>query len=501
MQASEVNQPFYFQYRLKIILSVFVAALVGNAFGSVFALYAGHFMLSEAHQQVFQGFHLWLNVLPFSTAIILLMIYFYPLSSPKASLEIYRLKILNLPVSYAIISMLSWVVALLQTILIPLLFGSEIELNSIYLTMLFTFGIGLISTIIGYYYIEFINRKYWIPRLFHNRLEDYREKYQPSISMRFFIYFFGFTIAPIIFFMWIFLWVGMKHDIFTAEQYIYVYALVMFILIFGFEITKVFSRLFEVPLLQAKKATDAIKQGDYEVSLTVHSNDEIGVLSERLNLMTNTLKMDKEQILQLNREIEETQNEVVFTMGAICETRSKETGNHVKRVAEYSRILAEGLGLNEVEVELIKQASPLHDIGKVAIPDKILNKPARYTPEEHDLMKKHAQIGYDMLKKSSRPLFQIAAIIAHEHHEKYDGTGYPRGLKGEDIHLYGRITALADVFDALGSQRVYKDAWQDEAIFELFEQERGKHFDPQIVDLFFERLPEILQVRDALQDV
>ncbi len=207
------------------------------------------------------------------------------------------------------------------------------------------------------------------------------------------------------------------------------------------------------------------------------------------------------EVEALQREIEETQKEVVFTMGAIGESRSKETGNHVKRVAQYSKILALYYGMNEKEAELLKQASPMHDIGKVAIPDSILNKPGRFNDEERKIMDTHAKLGFDMLNKSNRPLLKMATTVAYEHHEKWNGKGYPRGLKGEEIHIYGRITALADVFDALGSSRVYKKAWEDERIFKLFKEERGEHFDPKLIDIFFEHLDEFLEVRDSLKDL
>jgi len=207
------------------------------------------------------------------------------------------------------------------------------------------------------------------------------------------------------------------------------------------------------------------------------------------------------EVEALQKEIEETQREVVFTMGAIGESRSKETGNHVKRVAEYSKIFALHYGLPKEEAEMLKQASPMHDIGKVAIPDAVLNKPARFNEEERKIMDTHAQLGFDMLKASNRPLLKMASTVAYEHHEKWNGKGYPNKLSGEDIHIYGRITALADVFDALGSDRVYKKAWDDERIFKLFKEERGEHFDPQLIDIFFENLDEFLRVRDSLKDM
>ncbi|KPV59039.1 histidine kinase [Paenibacillus sp. A3] len=203
----------------------------------------------------------------------------------------------------------------------------------------------------------------------------------------------------------------------------------------------------------------------------------------------------------LSHEIEETQKEIIFTMGEIGENRSKETGNHVKRVAEYSYLLALGLGMSEEEAELLKNASPMHDIGKVAIPDAILKKPGKLTAEEFDVMKSHTTIGYSLLKNSKRRILKAAAIVALEHHEKWDGSGYPRGLRGEQIHIYGRITAIADVFDALGSERIYKKAWELDPILKLLEEERGAHFDPQIVDVFMEQLPKLLEVRKRYSDV
>jgi response regulator RpfG family c-di-GMP phosphodiesterase len=208
-----------------------------------------------------------------------------------------------------------------------------------------------------------------------------------------------------------------------------------------------------------------------------------------------------EEISNLNQEIEATQKEVVFRMGAIGESRSKETGNHVKRVAEYTKLLALYYGLDKQEAEMLKQASPMHDIGKVAIADAILNKPGRFDDEERAIMETHALKGYELLKDSNRTLLKTAAIIAHEHHEKWDGSGYPQGKKEEEIHIYGRITALADVFDALGSDRCYKKAWDDEKIFTLFKEERAKHFDPKLVDIFFEHLDEFLKIRETFKDI
>jgi response regulator RpfG family c-di-GMP phosphodiesterase len=200
--------------------------------------------------------------------------------------------------------------------------------------------------------------------------------------------------------------------------------------------------------------------------------------------------------IYLNEEVENTQKEIIFTLGEIAETRSKETGNHVKRVAEYSKLLALKSGIPEEEAEIVRLASSMHDVGKVAVPDAILNKPGKLTPEEFETIKNHTNHGYAMLNHSNREIIKAAAIIAHQHHEKYNGQGYPNGLAGENIHIYGRIAAIADVFDALGSERVYKKAWPLEDILEYFRQESGQHFDPRLVSIFFDNLQGILKIRD-----
>ena len=220
---------------------------------------------------------------------------------------------------------------------------------------------------------------------------------------------------------------------------------------------------------------------------------------EEENLLLSYLT-DVTEIIKLNDDIEETQKEIIYAMGEIGETRSKETGSHVKRVAKYSKLLAKLYGLSDEEAYKLQMASPMHDIGKVGIPDAILNAPRKLDAQEFKIMQTHASLGYDMLKNSKKPILQAAAIVANEHHEKWDGSGYPNAISGENIHIYGRITAVADVFDALGSDRVYKKAWKLEKILKLFEQESGKHFDPTLVKLFLENLDKFLLIRDKFKD-
>ncbi|RXK04178.1 HD domain-containing phosphohydrolase [Halarcobacter bivalviorum] len=211
------------------------------------------------------------------------------------------------------------------------------------------------------------------------------------------------------------------------------------------------------------------------------------------------IRLDITKVIALHEELEETQREIIYTMGEIGETRSKETGFHVKRVAEYSKLLALKYGLSESESETLRLASPMHDIGKVGIPDSILNKPGKLTVEEYDKMKEHTQIGYELLKNSTRDILKASAIVAYEHHEKWDGSGYPRGLSGENIHIFGRITAICDVFDALAHERPYKKAWELDRIIALFKEERAKHFDPTLIDLFLENIDDFLEIKNAYE--
>lgn len=199
--------------------------------------------------------------------------------------------------------------------------------------------------------------------------------------------------------------------------------------------------------------------------------------------------------LNLRVEIEETQRELVYRLGEAVESRSKETGSHVQRVAEFSKVLALKSGMSERDAEILKHASPMHDLGKIAIPDSILNKPAKLNDDEWKVMQSHSALGALMLGDSDREILNLGAVVSLEHHERWDGTGYPYGKSGEEISLAGRITAIADVFDALSCERCYKRAWEHSEIIEYLKQEKGKHFDPDLVDLFIENIDEIEAIR------
>lgn len=195
-------------------------------------------------------------------------------------------------------------------------------------------------------------------------------------------------------------------------------------------------------------------------------------------------------------ELKRTRLQIIQRLGRAAEYKDNETGLHVMRMSHYSRVLALAWGFSADMAEDLLNAAPMHDIGKIGIPDSIMLKPGKLTDEEFTMMKRHPLIGAEILGESDSQLLELARSVALYHHEKWDGSGYPHGLKGEDIPVEARIVALADVFDALTSKRPYKDAWPVEQALEHIRQQSGKHFDPQLVNLLQQQLPAILEIKE-----
>ncbi|MBI1675959.1 DUF3369 domain-containing protein [Shewanella sp. DW31] len=204
--------------------------------------------------------------------------------------------------------------------------------------------------------------------------------------------------------------------------------------------------------------------------------------------------------LLLNQEVEDTQSELILRLGDVVESRSKEAANHVKRMAEYCSQLALLAGLSEYEADLLRRASPMHDIGKIAIPDAVLLKPGKLDDEEWKVMRQHPMIGHQILANSERPILKAASIIALQHHEKYDGSGYPANLKQDEIHIFSRIVAIADVFDALSHARCYKAAWPLEEVLAEMRKGAATHFDPHLLQLFIENVDIFVKVKENWKD-
>lgn len=268
----------------------------------------------------------------------------------------------------------------------------------------------------------------------------------------------------------------------------------------------------DIPIifLTAKADIDSIAQGfamggvDFIVK-PFHASELLARVKTHLDLYQAKRLLESHNISlqvkaqrteeRLLTELEETQKEMIYILTEMMEFTSDETGKHIKRVAEYSRLLAHYYpALSDSDAETIYHAAPMHDIGKVLIPEAILHKPGRYTPEEFEIMKTHTSKAHEFLQKSKRKILKAADIIAYQHHEKWDGSGYPQGLKGDEIHIYGRIVALADVFDALSHKRVYKEAWTMEDTVNYIVTNSGSHFDPMLVSILQEHIDEFIEI-------
>jgi len=200
------------------------------------------------------------------------------------------------------------------------------------------------------------------------------------------------------------------------------------------------------------------------------------------------------QVKKATQALIQREYEALLILSKTAEYKDPETASHIARVAHYSKLLAKYYGLDNEEQEKIFYGSPLHDIGKVGIRDEILLKPGKLDEEEFEYMKTHVVIGHNILKETENPFLQVGGIIALTHHEKYDGSGYPNALKADDIHIYGRITAIADVFDALTSKRPYKKAWSFDDAISFLQEQSSKHFDPALVTIFMEHIDEVYDI-------
>ncbi len=291
------------------------------------------------------------------------------------------------------------------------------------------------------------------------------------------------------------------------------YVLIIMIVVMLFSLL-IITNMFKVVDQHVKKPLcDLIRQAreTYERHTTIdtdaYESSEFEGVAKNINEFNEDILRNQDELAAknielclLNEEIEETLKETLFTMGKIEEFRSNETKNHTVRVVKLSKLMAEKAGLSEEDIKLITIASPIHDIGKIGIPDSILNKPAKLTEAEFGMMKAHTLMGHSMLKHSRRDILQAGMRIAYEHHEKWDGSGYPQGLRGEEIHIYARIVALVDVFDALAAKRCYKEPWPRTKIVRYMREQSGVHFDPDLISIFLDDLDDFYAILEAYSD-
>lgn len=252
-----------------------------------------------------------------------------------------------------------------------------------------------------------------------------------------------------------------------------------------FDVTEL--RVRTASLLRMKEATDALKRHRAELEQTVVRR-------------TAELRHALDETVAARQRIYDAHVDTIRRLVLAAESKDRDTAAHIERIGRYCGLLGEGLGLSPGEVDVLRWASQMHDVGKLGVPDAILVKPGKLNPEEWELMKQHPVIGARMLRGSSSELLQAGERIALTHHEKWDGSGYPAGLRGEAIPLDGRICAVADVFDALTSARPYRAAMSTETVFAMLAAERGRHFDPRVLDAFLSQRPAVEAVAEALRD-
>lgn len=241
---------------------------------------------------------------------------------------------------------------------------------------------------------------------------------------------------------------------------------------------------------------NALRRRRLEIENRIHREHLEGIVRTR----TLALHQALEWLEHSERELRLSQEETIQRLAIAAEFRDHSTAQHINRMSHYCELLAREAGLSPEQCDLIRTASPMHDIGKIGTPDHVLLKPGKITEEEFDVMAQHAEIGYKILSGSRSELLKTAATIAWTHHERYDGTGYPRRLKGKEIPIEGRIASIADNFDALTSARVYKPAFDFAHAYSLMMSERGKHFDPELLDLFLSLESDLRRIHDQYSD-
>jgi putative two-component system response regulator len=266
--------------------------------------------------------------------------------------------------------------------------------------------------------------------------------------------------------------------------------------------------LMATAISDRQTAVEALQLGAYGYAVKPFNRNELLIdVANALERRRVTLVMREyehsleEKVRERTAQVRRREEQIIYRLVSASEHRDDETGAHIKRIGLYSAIMARELGWDPQRVEDIRLAAPMHDVGKIGIPDRILQKPGKLTPEEFEMIKKHTEIGAKILDDPEIPLLRMGKEIALTHHEKWDGSGYPHGLSGERIPESGRIVAVVDVYDALLYHRIYKPALPEDKVLEILRASRGKHFDPRLLDCFLTLLPEIRGIREEIRDL
>lgn len=407
-------------------------------------------------------------------------------------------KIIKIPLAYSTIGITGWIFYLIEELIflvIAINLGYDINVpNVLYVSVA---NIAMESTVtftLAYFTTETINRKFILPNLFTTgHISQIKDAKTPSIRLLFFIYYFSVTLFPLVF---LFSRYFASFFLNNEKDDVGFCTVLLIIIIIGWVITLSFINYIDKPMKILKNRIRKIEEGTYKTKDYIVTNDSFGELSDIINDMNDSIQEKTQKILDI-------QNSIITGMAAMVESRDNSTGGHIMRTSDCVRVFVEKLkehpdysDLSESFYEAVIKAAPMHDLGKIAVDDAILRKPGKFTDEEYEKMKIHPAEGAKIVEKvltsvEDKEFKQITKNVAHYHHEKWNGQGYPSGISGENIPLEARIMALADVFDALVSKRCYKDSFTYDKAFEIIQDSLGSHFDPKLGAEFIKCRPEL----------
>lgn len=414
-------------------------------------------------------------------------------------------RIINIPVVYSLAGALGWMISFLveTTALVYLQLSDYLNMKIIFITSFLNLSqMCIFISTFAFLVLDLIHRKMVLPRYFPDGfVTSYPGVIKLSTGGLITIFYLSIGIFPVEFLVHSFLSYSFNYDFNISYE---IFVVVMLVLLFGIGMTIFFSDHFSNPLKKLNHATKEMTDSNYKVAVDVVSADDYGNLADNFNVLATTLD-------QKSQKIRSIQDSIIRGMAVMVEQRDNSTGGHINRTSDCVRVFIDYIQQNN-KMDLstsfcnaIIKAAPMHDLGKIAVDDAVLRKPGRFTDAEYNEMKKHAAAGRDIVEQvlsevDDEEFKNIAVNVAHYHHEKWNGQGYPNGISGEEIPVEARIMALADVFDALVSKRCYKDSMSYDKAFEIISNDLGTHFDPDFGALFLECRPQLEALYNSYED-
>lgn len=490
---------------LALIYGVVVALV--NYVGFLLASSGGMPVADTENYRVWIRFideHNWIitvySIISFVIPVIIIVLY-----RVTANEEKWKKRIINLPFVFSAIGSLGWIlsftmelICLLHVKVVYHIDISEIVVSSLLNILQECICIFTLSFLI----LDFVHRKFVLPSIYPDgNLDKYGEKFKPSVRFVLLIFYFSVCIFPA-FFLTTTLITIMRNNKINID--VSVVTIMIFTLAFSIIILWTFGDYLSNPLRKLRQGTQRIKEGDYGYKVDIVSNDDFGELADAFNDMSASLD-------EKNRKIHAIQNSIIRGMAVMVESRDNSTGGHINRTSDCVKVFVDRLAQDERYAQYddkywkaVVKSAPMHDLGKIAVDDAVLRKPGKFTDEEFEIMKTHSSEGARIVESvlgqvEDEQFKQIAINVAHFHHEKWNGMGYPEKLSGEDIPFEARVMALADVFDALVSKRCYKDSFSYDRAFEIIKESQGTHFDPELAEIFINCRKELEELYDGYE--